>query len=81
MNDADRFRLLGTYKTPRFRYGRQVSCDVRGWVSAVGLSAGPIPWPVGKRGRGKALVVYGHLARAVGRESAVAVARAWGITA
>ena len=50
-------------------------------MCVVGLSAGPIPWPVGKRGRGKALVLYGDLARAVRRESGVAVAHAWGVTA
>jgi hypothetical protein len=81
MNDADRFRLLGTYQTPRFRYGQTVFCELRGWVSVAGLSAGPIPWPVGKRGRGKALVVYADLARAVRRESALAVAHAWGVSA
>ena len=51
MNDADRFRLLGTYRTPRFRYGRQVFCELRGWVTVVGLREAPIPWPVGKLGR------------------------------
>src|SRR5262245_47938132 len=80
MNDADRFRLLGTYRTPRFRYGRPVVCEVRGEVTVCGLSAGPIPWPVGKRGRAKALIVYSGLARAVRRESELAVARWWGVT-
>jgi hypothetical protein len=30
MEDAERFRLLGKYKTPRFRFGRKVLCEVRG---------------------------------------------------
>jgi hypothetical protein len=30
MEDAERFRLLGKYQTPRFRYGRKVQCEVRG---------------------------------------------------
>ena len=81
MTDAERFRLLfGPYRTPRFRYGRPAFCEVRGEVVLVGLSDAPIPWPVGKRGRHKALVVYGGLAEAVRRESAQAVARWWGIT-
>jgi hypothetical protein len=47
----DRHRLLfGPYRTPVFKYGDVVICDVRGQVEIVGLSAGRIPWPVGKRG-------------------------------
>jgi hypothetical protein len=81
MKDADRFRLLfGPYRTPRFRYGRTVLCEVRGEVIIVGLSDGPIPWPVGKKGRAKGLVVYQGLAKAVRRESELAVAHWWGIT-
>jgi hypothetical protein len=80
MNDADRFGLLGTYRTPRFRYGKTVVCEVRGEVTIVGLSAGPIPWPIGKRGRARSLVVYQGLAKAVRREAEHAVAHWWGIT-
>ena len=54
MNDADRF---GPYPTPAFRYGDVVICDVRGQVELCGLTKGPIPWPVGKRDRRKAIVV------------------------
>jgi hypothetical protein len=80
VNGAERFRLLGTYKTPQFRYGRQVFCELRGWVTIVGLTEAPIPWPVGKRGRGKTLILYGDLEKAVRRESAVAVAHWWGVS-
>ena len=79
MHAADRFRLLGTYRTPRFRYGRTVRCEVRGEVEIVGLHEAPIPWPVGKKGRAKSLVVFKDLARAVRRESEVAVAHHWGV--
>ena len=79
MKDSDRFRLLGTYRTPRFRYGRTVGCAVRGEVEVVGLHEAPIPWPVGKRGRARSLVVFKDLARAVRRESEVAVAHHWGV--
>ena len=47
MDDAKRFRLLGKYRTPRFRYGRKVLCAVRGEVKIVGLTEAPIPWTHG----------------------------------
>ncbi len=81
MPKVDHFKLrFGPYATPRFRYGRTVRCLMRGKVEIVGLSDAPIPWPIGKLGRAKSLVLYGALARAVRRESNQAVARAWGVT-
>jgi hypothetical protein len=81
VDDADRFRLLfGPYRTPRFRYGKVVFCEVRGEATICGLSDAPIPWPVGKRRRAKSLVVYKGLAEAVRRESNLAVAHWWGIS-
>jgi hypothetical protein len=81
VTDAGRFRLLfGPYRTPRFRYGKVVLCEVRGEVTICGLSDAPIPWPIGKRGRAKSLVVYGDLVEAVRRESNLAVAHWWGIS-
>jgi hypothetical protein len=81
MRDYERFKLLfGPYRTPRFRYGNAVFCDVRGEVTICGLSDAPIPWPVGKRGRAKSLVVYRDLAEAVRRESNLAVAHWWGVS-
>jgi hypothetical protein len=69
MDDADRFQLLfGPYRTPRFRYGEVVFCEVRGEVTLCGLTDAPIPWPVGKRGRHQAIVLCGGLAEAVRRE-------------
>ena len=66
MDDADRHRLhFGPYPTPRFRYGAVVWCEVRGEVTIAGLTDAPIPWPVGKRGRAKSLVVYKGLAKAL----------------
>jgi hypothetical protein len=52
---------------------------VRGEVVVCGLSDGTIPWPVGRRGRNQGLVVYQGLARALRRESAIAVAHWWGV--
>jgi hypothetical protein len=80
---VQRHHLLGSYQTPKFRYGARVQCAVRGEVVVVGLSDAPIPWPIGKpyKGRGLSLVVYKGLAAAVRRESASAVCDHWGITA
>jgi hypothetical protein len=80
MDDAERFRLLGAYRTPRFRYGHKVLCEVRGEVTICGITEAPIPWPIGKRGRGRhSLIVFKGLARAVRRESNQAVAYWWGV--
>src|SRR4051812_43075632 len=78
----DKTRLLfGPYATPVAPRRAVVPCEVRGEVVVVGLTDGRIPWPVGKRGRAKALVVFGGLARAVRTESATAVCHWWGVTA
>src|SRR5947209_7099707 len=82
MDDADRFRLLDRYRTPRCRVGQTVRCEVRGEVVVRGVSDAPLPWPLARpRGRGgpARLVVYQGLARAVRRESAQAVAHWWGV--
>jgi hypothetical protein len=80
MDDAERFRLLGKYRTPRFRIDRKVLCEVRGEVTITGMTDAPIPCPVGKRGQGRhSLVVYKGLAKAVRRESNQAVAHWWGV--
>jgi hypothetical protein len=71
---------FGPYRAPPFAYGDVAFCEMRGEVVIVGLTAGPIPWPVGKRGRAKAPVVYAGLAEAVRREESQAVAAAWGVT-
>jgi hypothetical protein len=75
-------QLLNKYETPRFTYGDVVPCARRGDVRIVGLSSAPIPWPIGQtlpKGRGRSLVLYGDLARAVRRESAEAVAFWFGV--
>jgi hypothetical protein len=43
MDDADRFRLLGIYRTPRFRIGQRVCCQVRGEVIITSMTDTPIP--------------------------------------
>jgi hypothetical protein len=79
MDDADRFRLLGQYRTPRVRVGAFVRCLIRGEVEVVGFTDGPIPWPKCKTARRHAVILYASLARAVRRESAQAVAHWWGV--
>jgi len=77
-------KLLGNYKTPKFRIGDVVNCARRGEVRIVGLSDAPIPWPLGqlpKGGRRPALLLSGDLAEAVRRESAEAVTYFWGVKA
>jgi hypothetical protein len=43
---TDRFKLLGTYYTPRFAYGRRARCQARGTVTVIGLTDALIPWPI-----------------------------------
>src|SRR5688500_13358624 len=77
----DSRKLLGTYRTPRFKYGAKVLCEARGEVTIVKLSDGPIPWPIGRSDAGAlSLVLYRDLARAVRREANRAVAHHWGVT-
>jgi hypothetical protein len=80
MEDAERFRLLGIYRTPRFRIGRKVFCEIRGEVTICGINDAPILWPLGKRGRGRrSLVVYKDLGKALRREANQAIAHWWGV--
>jgi hypothetical protein len=44
VEDADRFRLLGKYRTPRVRVGRFVRCEIRGDVEVTSFTDAPIPW-------------------------------------
>lgn len=80
MRDSIRFKLhFGPFRTPRFRIGAVIEDEFRGPVKMVKLTDAPIPWPIGKAADGRlALVVYGGLAKAVRRESGVAVCRWWG---
>jgi hypothetical protein len=84
LKDADRYRLLGSYRTPRVRAGRVLSCEARDCdVRVCGYSDGRIPWPVGyprERGGPAGLVVFGGLAEAVRRESNLAVRHWFGVS-
>ena len=48
MHEADRVKLLGTYRTPRFEYGTVVTCAIRGPVKIVGLTVQSQPTSVVK---------------------------------
>src|SRR5438874_144997 len=83
MTDTDRFRLLGTCRTPRVRLGAVVVCEARDCdLIVVEISNGRIPWLVGRRKgqSGKSLIVFGDLAKAVRTESNQAVCYWFGIT-
>ena len=78
-------QLLGAYRTPEFKYGDVLPCAIHGYVRAVGLTDGLIPWPVGKRIDGRkagtpAIILYGGLISAVQTESNRAVSYWWGVS-
>jgi hypothetical protein len=79
VNHANRFRLLGKYRTPRYRIGQKVRCQVRGLVVIVALSDAPLPWPLCKRRNRLVPVVYQGLARALRLESVQAIVHHWGV--
>jgi len=71
---------FGPYVTPVVAIGVVVECEVRGLVTVVGVTHGPIPWPVGERDGEAQPIVFKALARAVRQEESAAVAAAWGFT-
>src|SRR5689334_7118460 len=82
MHDRDRYKLLfGPYRPPRCRVGGWLKCAVRGKVRVVGISDAPVMWPQCKAGKHLVPIVCGSLVRAVKRESVIAVAYHWGISA
>jgi hypothetical protein len=81
LNNSVRRKLhFGPYRTPRFVYGSIVEDEIRGPVRIVGLTDAPIPWPIGQQGHAQSPVIYGALAKAIRRESRVAVRHWWGLS-
>jgi hypothetical protein len=75
------YRLLhGPYRMPRCRLGGRLFCEERGWVTVERISDGNIPWPQTVVRRSRAFILCGGLAKAVRRESAIAVCHWWGVT-
>src|SRR5262245_20219093 len=74
---------FGPYRTPRYRYGSVVTCEIQGDVRIVGTSNGRIPWPLARKPGpgGRSLVVYRDLLKAIQREAGIAVAFWWGVRA
>jgi len=70
---------FGPYVTPVCVVGAVVECEIRGLVTVVALSKGPIAWPLGERDGHTEAVVFKGLARAVRQETPAAVAAAWGV--
>ena len=82
MFDSERYKLhFGPYRMPRCRVGGRLVCQVRGKVAVHALSNGRIQWPLTKAGGHLVLVVCGGLAKAVRRESALAIRHWWGASA
>jgi hypothetical protein len=70
---------MATYRTPRFKLGDVVFCDWRGEVKIVGVTDGPIPWPIGIRDSNRSLVIYQDLAKAIRLESVGTVSQLFGV--
>jgi hypothetical protein len=84
MTERERLKLLfGPYRAPPLKRGDRATCLYRDCeVVVTGWTDAPIPWPRCRaldnhRGGGWGLLVDEELARAVRRESAVAVMHSW----
>jgi hypothetical protein len=74
MRNGIQFKLhFGPYRAPLFKHGAVVEDALRGEVTIAGMSAGRIPWPIGQKGQSKGPVLFKGLAKAVQKESGVAV--------
>src|SRR5438067_3693796 len=82
MIPARHYLRFGPYRTPRFRYGSVVHCEMQGQVEIIALSDSRIPWPKGRKVGGTAhgYILYRDLAKAVRNEAAVVVAHWWGVS-
>lgn len=82
--DRDHVKLLhGPYRMPRCRIGSKLRCKVRGLVTVVGFSRGPVPWPMthsGKPASGRPVfILCGDLLKAIRRESSKAIQQWLGV--
>lgn len=84
MSGRDNFKLrFGPYSAPLFRVGQEIHCRAKGDVVIHAIRETPVGmWPLVKPSgvrAGLSLALYGDLVVAVQRESAQAVAKAWGV--
>lgn len=70
---------FGPYRLPKVRIGDRLDCEYAGTVRVVAISDAPVQWPLGVVRGHRIPVLCGQLVRAVKRESASDVAKAWGI--
>jgi hypothetical protein len=74
MRQSDRVKLhFGPYRAPYVRRGRRIMCVLRGEVLTDGMTDARIPWPIGRGGRTRSIVLCGDLEKAVERESFQAI--------
>ena len=71
---------FGPYHSPQVEICQTVECARYGEVQVVGWSEGPLPWPQCHFSGPRSLILLADLAVAVERESARAVALAWGVS-
>jgi hypothetical protein len=79
MANKTKYGKFGAYLSPVVVIGAFIPCELRGVVRIVGMSAGPIAWPIGEKNGQDALVIYKGLSRALNLETAEDVAAWWGI--
>ena len=80
MRQSDRVKLhFGPYRAPYVKRGRRIMCALRGELVVQGMTDARIPWPIGRGGRIRSIVLCGDLETAVARESFQAIRYAiWG---
>jgi len=81
MRQSDRFKLhFGPYRAPYVRRGRRIMCALRGEILTDGMTDARIPWPIGRGGRTRSIVLCGDLEKAVEKESFQAIMYWWNVS-
>ncbi len=81
MRQSDRVKLhFGPYRAPYVRRGRRIMCVLRGELLTEGMTDARIPWPIGRAGVTRSIVLCGDLELAVEKESFQAVMYWWNVS-